>query len=222
MITYINKNYNLPVCKYRGKKEDIKYPCYVSLKLDGELTYIIKKGDKLFSVNKSKYGRYRSNYYALGEFKKLNPPDGIYLAELYWSEGRTKEDFYGLLRNKTNNELKLAIWGILQQYDKIGFTAREVYNYLSWMERDIKDKRFKYLSVAPQWWINSEEKLQELIKKYIFDKGYEGLVVKNEDAIWREGQTIKFIKIKLKDREFSQKNKNGMYGELKYKYGMWI
>jgi len=222
MTTFFNKNYNLPVCKFRGTKQDIKYPCFVSLKLDGELTYIIKKENKIFSVNKPKYGRYRFNYPALEEFKKLNLPNGIYLAELYWNEGRTKEDFYSLLRNKTSNNLKLAIFGILQQYDRIDFNAEETYNYLTWIDEDCKKHKFKYLSVIPQWKIYDEEELNLLMIEYIYKRNYEGLVVKRKEAIWRDGSSINWIKIKKKEREIEVKNKNGKV-ELKLnKYGVWL
>jgi len=213
MISYFNKNYNLPVCKFRGTKSDIRFPCYASLKLDGELTYIVKKEEKVFSVNKPKYGRWRLEYPALEEFKSLNMPDGIYLAELYWNEGRTKEDFYGLLRNKTSDELKLAIWGILQQYGRTDFTAREVYNYLTYLDDECKSRNFKYLSVAPQWLVADREELEELAEEYIVRKGFEGLVVKREDAVWIDGASIKWVKIKLKDREQNYKNA---------KYGIWL
>ena len=211
MISYFDKNYNLPVCKFRGTKFDIKFPCYASLKLDGELTYIIKKGEKVFSVNKPKYGRWRLEYPALEEFKFLNMPDGIYLAELYWNEGRTKQDFYDFLKNKTSDELKLAIWGILQQYERTDFTAREVYNYLSYLNNECKN--FKYLSVAPQWFVANKGELEELVEEYIVKKGFEGLVVKREDAVWIDGVSIKWVKIKLKDREQNYRNA---------KYGIWL
>jgi len=222
MISYFNKNYNLPVCKYRGSKADIRYPCFVSLKLDGELTYIIKKREKVFSVNKPKYGRYRLNYPALEEFSLLNLPDGIYLAELYWSEGRSKEDFYSLLRNKTSNELKLAVFGILQQKEKTNYNAEETYNYLTELNEECKKYAFRYFSVIPQWKINDGEELNLLVIDYIYKKGYEGLVIKNREAVWREGRSINWIKIKKKEREINIKNKNGEKVNFKFKYGCWV
>ena len=221
MITYFDKSKTLPICKYRGKYDNIKYPCYVSLKLDGELAYIVKKQGKLFAVNKTpKYGRYRKDFPALEEFKDLSFPDGIYLAELYWNEGKTKEDFYGLLRNKTNNNLKLAIWGILQFYDETNLTAKEYFNYFGWYKEKIK--QYKYLSIIPYEWIRNKEELNAWIEKYV-NTGWEGLVVWNENAIWREGTTNKIIKIKKKKREIETKNKNGKAENLKLnKYGVWL
>lgn len=212
MITYIQKNYILPVCKYRGKFENIKFPCYVSLKLDGELQYVIKKGEKIFSVNKSKYGRYRYDYPALHEFSKLRIGDGIFLAELYWNEGRTKEDFYGLLRNKASDNLKLALWGVLQ-YNKEFPSTERTYEILSDIKRQIKKLNCKYLSVIPFWFVKNKEELDQLINKYIIQENYEGLVIRNTKAVWIEGSHIDFIKIKRKDREINYKNA---------KYGIWL
>ncbi|RLG16041.1 hypothetical protein DRN69_01890 [Candidatus Pacearchaeota archaeon] len=214
------KNYNLPVCKYRGSKQDIKYPCYASLKIDGELQYVIKKDNKVFSVNKSKYGRKREDYPALEEFKRLSLPDGIYLCELYWNEGKTKEDFYGLLRNRNSDELKLVWWGLLQQYDEIYFTAEKVFNYLSWYLKETKN--FKYFSVIPFWTIYDKDDLNILIDKYIYKLGYEGLVVFSKDAVWREGSTNKIVKIKERKREENTKNKNNKVNLKLNKYGIWL
>ena len=222
MKTFFLKNYSLPVCSYRGNIKDIQYPCYVSLKLDGELQYIIKKNDKIFSVNKSKYGRWRMNYKALLEFEELNLPNGIYLAELYWGDGRSKEEFYALLRNKTSDELKLAIWGILQYENYLTLSTTRTYEILEEIKNQCQNKNFKYLSVIPFWKVDDEEQLKNLIKEYILEKDYEGLVVRRLDAIYRDGQTIGFIKIKKKVREVASKNKNGEKINFKFNYGVWL
>ena len=218
MITYMNKNYELPVCKYRGGWKDIKYPCLVSLKLDGELTYVIKKGSKVLSVNKPKYGRHREDYPALNALKEV-PGDAIYLGELHWSEGRTKEDFYGLLRNKTNNLLRLTLWGVLQFKQMTNIPVEDAYKILDSVAKKIDSM---YLSVVPHGWVYNEHELEKWIEKYI-DRGWEGLVVYNKGAVWRNGQTRNIIKIKKREREVVTKNKNGKCGNLKLKnYGVWL
>jgi len=81
---------------------------------------------------------------------------------------------------------------------------------------------FSYFSVVPQWKINDEEELNLLVIDYIYKKDYEGLVIKNREAIWREGQSINWIKIKKKEREINTKNKNGEKVNFKFKYGCWV
>jgi len=66
------------------------------------------------------------------------------------------------------------------------------------------------------------EELRQLIKKWIYGLGYEGLVVRNENSIWADGQHINWIKIKKKDREIAQKNKNGNKVNFTFNYGIWL
>jgi len=205
MKSYFDKSYYLPVQKYRGKIEHIHYPCYASLKLDGELTYIIKKGEKILSVNKAKYGRWRFDYPALNEFAQLDLEDGIYLAELFWNEGRTKEDFYGFLSRRESDELNLGLWGVLETKSKKDFITEETYRFLSSLKNKVKE--FKHLIIVPFWFVKSVEELSCLAKQ-ILSEGWEGLVVRNVNAIYREGQSINWIKIKRKEREIEEKERN--------------
>lgn len=213
MYSYLDKSYNLPVCKYRGGIYNLRFPCWVSLKLDGELTYVIKKGEKIFSVNKPKYGRFRFGYKALEEFKELGLPDGIYLGELYWDEGRTKEDFYNFLSHKVDDGLKLSLWGILQYGTRTRINSDETYRILEEIREKIKEKGFKYLSVVEFWRVNNVDELDEKVREYIFEKGYEGLVIRDDEGVWDDGQTVRFIKVKEKIREQNYKNS---------RYGIWL
>ena len=216
METYFVKDYNLPVCKYRGKMENIKYPCYASIKFDGELTYIINLDNECFTVNKDKYGRIRKNYPVTEEFKKLNLPKGIYLGELFWNEGRTKEDFYGFLSHKTDDNLNLAIWGTLQLKDKIDISTEDTYNFLE------KIPNQEHVIVAPYIKLYNESELK-LFAESIIDSGYEGVVIRNMDAVYRNGQSVKWTKIKKKAREIEEKTKNGAKINFKLeKYGVWL
>ncbi|GEM_PF-5697742 len=223
MKTYINKNYDLPICKFRGKVYDVKYPCYISLKLDGEFTYLVKQGDKVYTINKSEYGRYREDFNALNEFKQLKDiPNGIYLAELYFGEGRTKKDFNNFLRNKTNDNLNLAIWGILELEGKRGLTTEDIFKVLEEIKIKTKDKDFKNFSVIPFWKVKNKIQLQNLIQEWILDNGFEGLVIRNLIAIWRNGQSNNFIKVKTKAREIGYKNINGNEIKFRFEKGIWI
>ena len=198
MNSWICKNYKLPICKFRGFKVNIKYPCLVSVKYDGELEYIIKKNGKVYMVNKPEYGRYREGGKALEEFAKLNLPDGVYLAELIAGEGRRKEDFYELLKNRTSDDLKLKIFG------KIDLDTRKTISLL---------KRIKgtYVSPVKFWVVRSEKQLKKLINKWILKEGYEGLVARNMNAKWIQGKSHGWVKIKRVGRE--------LYTS---RYGWWI
>ena len=81
-----------------------------------------------------------------------------------------------------------------------------------WYEE--KTRNFKYFSILPQWWVKNEKQLQSLINQFILTQKYEGLVVKNTNAIYKEGQSIDWIKIKSKNREKIKFKLN--------KYGIWL
>ncbi|HDD43914.1 MAG TPA: hypothetical protein ENG63_03515, partial [Candidatus Desulfofervidus auxilii] len=77
--------YNFPICKFRGKESNIKYPCLVSLKYDGEWEAIIKLQNEIFMINKPEYGRIRTDIPHFKTIKKI-PFDGIFLAEFVYNE----------------------------------------------------------------------------------------------------------------------------------------
>ncbi|MEW6769953.1 MAG: hypothetical protein AB1330_00985 [Bacillota bacterium] len=195
METFFWKNYFLPETKYRGKPEHIRYPALASLKLDGELQYLIVKNGRAITVNKSKYGRVRRDYPVTREAVCL--PDGIYLGELYWNEGRTLQDFYGLLARKADDNLKLAIWGVLEYgYEKNIDTVRTV---------EILEKIRPllpvggYVSVVPYWWVKNKEELY-LLAREILACGWEGLVVRNPGAVYIGGTSSDWVKVKARTR----------------------
>ena len=202
MRTWINKSYWLPVQKFRGKEQHVSFPCYVSLKLDGELTYLIVKNGKAVTVNKPKYGRWRTDY-PITNIAKDILPEGIYLGELYWNNGKTKQDFYDLLRHKYDDNLKLAIFGVLNYRGKEDITTEETLEILENLKKRLD---FPNLHVVRYWVMDEKPKLVKLAEK-ILNEGWEGLVVRNMGEIWREGNSINWIKVKKKDRELM-----GSYG----------
>ena len=202
MKTWIDKSYWLPVQKYRGREQHVEFPCYVSLKLDGELTYLIVKNGRAVTVNKPKYGRWRTDY-PVTQFAASLLPDGIYLGELYWNFGKTKEDFYSLLRHKYDDRLKLAIFGVLSYKGKEDLTTEDTLDILQILKKVL---RFPFLHVIRLWVPQNKEELIR-IAQGILMQGWEGLVVRNPGAIWQEGNSVNWIKIKKKERELM-----GSYG----------
>ena len=56
----MDKSFKMPVLKFRGKFQHIKYPCLASLKYNGEMEYLVIKNTKALLMNKPKYGRIRT------------------------------------------------------------------------------------------------------------------------------------------------------------------
>jgi len=196
MKTYFDKSYFMPVQKYRGEIKNIKYPCYISLKLDGELQYLIVKNHKAISVNKSKYGRIRLDYNITKEAEKL--PDGIYLGELYWNEGKTIEDFHSFLSHKTDNNLKLAIWGVLEYQGEKNIITERNYEILKEIRKYLKNAQF--ISIITYYIVKNEKELKEIADK-ILKEGWEGVVIRNLNQTYNEGQSLNWIKIKKENRD---------------------
>jgi len=192
MITYLKKDYDLPECKFRGSRKDIRFPCLVSVKLDGELCYIIRKNDSVCCVNKAKYGRYRFDFPALNRLETL--PEGIYLGELHYGEGRNKEDFHNLLRNKSDDNLNIKLFGILDA------DFERTVEFLN------KHKEF----AIPFWVCDNWKEIEKLIFEWIIERNYEGLVIRNYNAMWTEGRNKRWIKVKTIDRDHNFRK--GVYG----------
>jgi len=188
---------NNVICKFRGNKWDLRFPSYVSLKYDGEFNWLMKKDNNIYLVNK--WNRIRKDLNILDNIKRLNLPNNIYFCELYYNEGKTKEDFYNLLRNKTSPNLNIAIWGA------IGLSGKDTFNLLN----KYKNKK----GFAPYWEINNRKELNILINKYIINNNYEGLIIRREDSYFNNGKSKYWIKVKRKDRELNYKNCS---------YGIWI
>ena len=203
MRTWIEKSYWLPVQKFRGKKEHVLYPCLASLKIDGELGFLVVRDGQAVLVNKPKYGRWRTDF-PITEIAKRILPDGIYLGELHYGEGRTKQDFYDLLRHKYSDELRFALFGVLCFEDQKPVATEETIEFLTEMKNKLP--KSSPLFVVPFWITKSKLELEQLAVN-VLSEGWEGLVVRNMRTVWREGSSCDWIKIKRKDRELM-----GSYG----------
>lgn len=191
MDTFFHKGYYLPETKYRGKLEHVRYPAFASLKLDGELQYLIVRGGKAITVNKPKYGRVRRDYPVTRAAARL--PDGIYLGELYWNEGRTIEDFHGLLAHKGDDNLKLALWGVLEYGGRCNISTEETVEILEAIRPLLPPGG--PISIVPYWWVKNRTELLDLAGE-VLSEGWEGLVVRNPGATYSGGTTSQWIKIK--------------------------
>ncbi len=188
----------MPVQKYRGKPTAIKFPCYASLKLDGELTYLIVKNHKALTMNKPRYGKLRFDFPAVEEAKIL--PDGIYLGELYWNEGKTIKDFHGFLAHKTDDRVQLGIWGVLEFQNEREISTERNYEILWFLRTKLLSAN--NIGVVPFWRVAVQEQLDNLVIEY---GDWEGLVIRNLDAVYRNGQSVQWIKIKKPSRDVEAK-----------------
>lgn len=195
MQTFLAKGYVLPETKYRGKVENIRYPALASLKLDGEMAYLIVRVGRAIVVNKPKYGRIRKDCPITEAASRL--PEGIYLGELFWNEGRTVQDFYGLLAHKADDRLKVALWGVLEYGQERAISTERTVEILEEIRPLLAAGG--PISIIPYWWVHSPEELRDLAQR-ILSEGWEGLVVRNLQAVYTGGISSQWIKVKKWDQ----------------------
>jgi len=185
MNSAFDKSQSPPVMHARGNVDTIGKPCLADLKIDGELAMLTTKNSRLTN----KYGRQRWNC----PITNQPLPDGIFMGELYWQEGK---DFFAMLRNKTSDQLKLALWDVIE------FHGENIQNLPFLIRRRILESlnlslcpTNQPLSIVPEWRIETKADL-EALKTKIFTAGFEGLVLKDPQSTYFEGTTIHWAKIK--------------------------
>lgn len=191
---------HLPLMKYRGKVLP-KLPYAVELKFNGEPNYLIVGNDNAVLVNKAKYSRVRTDC-PVTWWAKQNLPKGIYLGELLHGDGR---NFVTFNMYKDSDDLWYVIWDVLQMY-RVGYADQPYFKRRMELERlVIPNFRLNNLTgvlkptnpvhLAPQWMIKDENDLWELVDNALA-LGYEGMVVKNLQSVYKNGETRDWVKIK--------------------------
>lgn len=177
---------------------DIVYPCVASLKRDGELDFIIVTEGNAIIVNKPVYGRIRQDFPVTEVAKGL--PDGIYTCELYWDQGKTIADFHKFLSKKTSDNLNCAIWGCIQYKNETRISTKRNFEIMEEIRGIVKEP----VIINPYWYIKNREELLALEKR-ILGEGWEGLVVRLMSAIYVDGLSRSWIKLKLASRDLEAK-----------------
>jgi hypothetical protein len=189
------KTNEIPWCpKLRGGTDNIWFPAYVQIKIDGEYNLIHYSGktNEIYSVNKN--GLKRWDYPAINAIKfKINnskwcDKEITLIAELYYGEGKNN-DLYKLLANKKSDDLNLYVHDFMLP------------------NKDTVDriKELELLSLIEEgkeiWYVHNNEQLEGV---YVgaFKRGYEGVVVKPEKATLAMAQ--RWVKIKNTDETHMQ------------------
>lgn len=191
METYILPQVNrhtIPVLHARGDCRALHYPTLTSLKIDGEWSVLfVEAGIYAELNNKTKYGRLRTNCPII-DWAQANLPTGAYLGELYWWPGKLG-CLYDLLRHKTDDNLQLALWDI------INFKGEDVrhfplihriclLNSLPLPEFP-HDAQHWPVSVIPHHWVNSAAEVEERGEQ-LRHEGWEGQMLKDPEMPYPE------------------------------------
>lgn len=187
---------------YSKNKKYIKYPCYIQPKLDG-VRVITKLEDNQIKLISRRLNEYIGFEFIKKELKIIldKYPNLILDGELY-NHNLTLQQISGIVRNEDHkyiekNKLQFYIFDYIDINNNITFEER--YNNL---KNIFLNNNFKYLILTDTILINNEKESDKLYYDYI-NKGYEGIVYKNKDAMY-EFSSYK----EIRSHQFLKRKKN--------------
>ena len=202
------KRFEVTLAKeFKARKKFIKFPMWVSAKLDGFRCYVTKDG--MFS---------RTHHKVLScphIFEELKPifekqPNLVFDGELYTHElkddfnkvasllSRTKnldEDFL----NETKRLIKFHIFDCVDinnntksYIDRFKLKNNEEYSSDDWL---IDRHESKYIKIVNQFEVNSFDEVEQYLDKAI-EAGFEGIMLRNPNMLYDNGRSSNLIKYK--------------------------
>jgi ATP-dependent DNA ligase len=177
--------------KIRGSIANMRWPAWGSVKYDGEYTWMYRNGDTMYTVNK--YGRIRVPGKYNNLFRnchKVEADSFILLGELHYHGGKNG-DLYGLLKNKTHEDLSFSPFDIWMYND---------YPVHRWkcIERLELMEEIHVVDRAAGWLLRDLADAYELFENSV-RVGYEGIVVKDLNSKLSRGDLNQWVKMKYKD-----------------------
>ena len=149
-------------------------------------------------ANKPKYGRVRYDF-PVTDYAAKYLLDGIYLGELCWANGRKDAgDFRMLLKNRGSDSLNFVLWDMIfiKQEDIRNKGSQERFSLMKYIaEQACIGYQPHPIGRVVSFRMTEMYRLRALTKK-VLDSGWEGLVVRNMDQPYVDGQTVNWIKIK--------------------------
>jgi ATP-dependent DNA ligase len=164
-----------PFPKIRGELANIRYPCYLEEKLDGEANVYYNN----HLISKSS-GKIRTGFPVTNHLNTMFQGDIVILGELYWEEGKFGA-LYKFLSNQKSDKLKFGIFDcITKELDGKPYEERREWLLERFTPLLIHD--VPYCHIIPTEYCENEAQLRNTIVRNKTD-GYEGLVAKNSDSI---------------------------------------
>jgi hypothetical protein len=182
--------------EYSKRGKSIVFPCFAQPKLDGTRCVAIP-GKGLFSRNRKNYPHLE---HIIQEINRL-PPSLVLDGELY-SDTLTFQEIVGLVKRetlKTDDDVK-QLQIKFHVYDIINETPYTV-RYTN-LQHIFRKNKFKYLDLVLTERCDSEEHMKELHNSYV-ERGYEGVMVRNKDGLYKHARSIDLQKYKVfEDAEY--------------------
>ena len=159
---------SMPYPELRGTINQIRYPAWAEIKLDGEFNHLIRaNGQETKLINK--HGLIRTDCPITRKVDKLFNGPVHMIGELHYGEGK-QHDLYNLLKNQGSDSLNFTAFDIveLEGVDMRGQTL---------LTRLGKLSHFR----APLGQIVRDRSEAQICFQKTIDTGYEGIVLKNLD-----------------------------------------
>jgi ATP-dependent DNA ligase len=159
-----------PFFKIRGKMIDIRYPCYVEWKLDGEAN-VYHNGAL---INKSS-GKTRTDCPITDFLSNVFDHNTVLFGELYWEDGKAGR-LYDLLSHAKDDKLKFSVFDVIHpEVVNLGYQERREWLVNNWTQAHDQ------VGLIPAFYCETPDEVEAQVgdSKVL---GYEGVVVKNADS----------------------------------------
>jgi len=183
----------MPFPELRGNLSAIHFPAIAELKLDGEFNWLIKEKGDCYLINKR--GKERRGFPALHGASAVLP-DGKYICELYWREGKAGM-LYEFLKHQDDDTLRFSVIDVVE-IEGVDVTQKPYIDRLELLCETVKPNG----PLGGYKTVNSPVEVEAFFQM-IVAMGYEGIVVKDLNSPLIFGP-CSWVKIKKKDEsEFS-------------------
>lgn len=186
-------------CSLMDKFKNIRFPAMIQIKADGTYRTFIKKGDSVQAFSRSGESYDHPKVYSA----LLNLPDGAYIGELICNEvegANSTEIRYksnGLLNSLTPPEnVTFYMWDYLTLEEFENGNSKTPYKErFEFVWRLTESLESDTLTVVRTRVIDNIEAANEYLNTWL-KEGEEGAILKNCDAVFKNGTSVEQIKLK--------------------------
>lgn len=186
-------------CSLMDKFKNIRFPAMIQIKADGTYRTFIKKGDSVQAFSRSGESYDHPKVYSV----LLNLPDGAYIGELICNEvegANSTEIRYksnGLLNSLTPPEnVTFYMWDYLTLEEFENGNSKTPYKErFEFVWRLTESLESDTLTVVRTRVIDNIEAANEYLNTWL-KEGEEGAILKNCDAVFKNGTSVEQIKLK--------------------------
>ena len=182
----------------KGKllKKNLKFPMFGGIKYDGNYTIVVKQAQGLVTYISSGGHVYDNNNPTIFDLHSI--PIGVYIAERIVRNGKLGDRKDCALRGPRGQQTAYN-----HKYMIHDMLTLEEYA-LGKSDRPYKDRREEIRHLFDVYWVadvllHSQEEVEEYLKSVV-NKGYEGIMLKSPDWLWKDTKSRTIDNCKYKKR----------------------